>query len=168
MNVRFKCLPAEGFHETSCFHISCAHKMQMCLLYTTEDLGTVCCPPEHAPLCCHLFQCPGLEAFRDGSLSSKDRVLSSPTVNGSCNHKPSADPGDPLRLAAPHYLVSVRMWLQISGSHEIILGLSLEHTVGHRERWGPVLPNGPAGVSPLHLLLHQALHKPNSLAFPWL
>lgn len=57
---------------------------------------------------------------------------SRPTVNESNNHKPAAAPENPLRLEAPHYLVSVRTWLQIPRGHEIIWGLSLEHMASHR------------------------------------
>ncbi|ELW70350.1 hypothetical protein TREES_T100006272 [Tupaia chinensis] len=38
-----------------------------------------------------------------------------------------------LRLVGPHYLVNARMWLQISCCSEILLGLSLEHTLPSSE-----------------------------------
>lgn len=59
------------------------------------------------------------------------------TIKPQCRYKRLS-----LRLAVPRYLVSVRMWLQISCCNEIILGLSLEHRAGQSQEGGG-LKGGP-------------------------
>lgn len=76
---------------------------------------------------CQLFQCPWM-LVGTGPCPGQSR----PVVNKRNNHKPTADPEDPLRLAAPRYLVSARMWLQIPCSHAIISGLPLEGMASYR------------------------------------